>query len=109
MRILLDECVPRKLGREITGHEVRTVVEMGWSGIENGALLQRAAAEFDILLTVDTNVEHQQNLAFLPLPVVVLHAVRNEIEALRPLMPEVIGLLSRALEKRIYLIALEID
>ncbi len=66
MRVLLDECVPRKLRREFPGHEVRTVTEMGWGGTRNGALLRRAAGEFDLLLTVDTNLEYQQNTSALP-------------------------------------------
>jgi hypothetical protein len=53
MRVLLDECVPERLRAELTGHAVRTVAEMGWSGIKNGQLLQRAATEFDCFLTVD--------------------------------------------------------
>jgi hypothetical protein len=53
MKVLLDECVPRKLKREITNHEVVTVTEQGWSGIVNGELLKLAATEFDVFLTVD--------------------------------------------------------
>ena len=51
--MLLDECVPRRLRRELPGHDIRTVSEMGWSGIKNGPLLHRAAQEFDVFLTVD--------------------------------------------------------
>jgi hypothetical protein len=53
MRGLLDECVPKRLRTELTGHSVRTVAEMGWSGSKNGQRLQKAAAEFDCFLTVD--------------------------------------------------------
>jgi hypothetical protein len=53
VRVLLDECVPRKLRRELPGHEVKTVAEMGWSCAKNSALLRLAAAEFDVFLTVD--------------------------------------------------------
>jgi Domain of unknown function (DUF5615) len=56
MRVLLDECVPRKLKRELANHEVQTVTEHGWSGIKNGDLLKLAEAEFDIFLTVDQNL-----------------------------------------------------
>lgn len=45
MRILLDECVPQPLKRELTEYDVRTVVEMGWAGTKNGALLKRMASE----------------------------------------------------------------
>ena len=59
MKVLLDECVPRKLKREIANHEVVTVTEQGWSGIENGELLKLAATEFDVFLTVDQNLSFQ--------------------------------------------------
>ena len=63
MRILLDECVPRPLKRELTDYQVRTVVEMGWSGKKNGELLQLMTQEnFTILLTADRNLRYQQNL-----------------------------------------------
>lgn len=89
MRVLLDECMPRRLRRELPGHDVRTVVEQGWGGTKNGALLRKAAAEFDVLLTVDSNLEHQQNVPELPVSVVVLVAFSNDVDVLRPLMPQV--------------------
>lgn len=93
MRILLDECVPRRLRNELPGHEVRTVVEVGWGGVKNGALLRRAGGEFDVFLTADANIEHQQNVAALPIPIVVLVALSNDVDVLRPLMPQVRKLL----------------
>ena len=62
MKVLLDECVPRKLKRELTEHEVLTVTEYGWSGIKNGKLLTLAEAEFDVFLTIDQNLKYQQNV-----------------------------------------------
>lgn len=102
MRVLLDECVPRKLRRELPDHDVRTVVEMGWSGTKNGALLQRAAGDFDVLLTVDSNLEYQQDTATLAIPVVVLVAFSNDINYLRPLMPRVREVLSALEPGRLY-------
>lgn len=96
--MLLDECVPKRLRRELPEHEVRTVVEQGWGGIRNGALLRRAVAEFDVFLTVDQNLRFQQNLAALPLPVVLLVAPRNDIDVLRLLMPQVRELLPKVQE-----------
>jgi predicted nuclease of predicted toxin-antitoxin system len=87
MRLLLDESVPATLRRHIAGHEVRTVVEMGWSGVMNGKLLALAAAEFDAFVTVDKNMPFQQNLETLPIALVVLDAVSNEVQALVPLLP----------------------
>ena len=61
MRVLLDECVPRALRDDIRGHEVQTVAEAGWAGVKNGELLRLAAAAFDVLITVDRNLEYQQS------------------------------------------------
>jgi len=95
MRILLDESLPRDLGRDLTGHEVQTVREAGWPGLANGDLLKRAAGRFDVLVTGDRNLEYQQNRETLPIPVVILVAVSNRIESLRPLVPELLQLLAR--------------
>lgn len=65
MRVLLDECVPRSLRRELPDHEVSTVAEAGWAGVKNGALLKLAAQAFDAIVTVDRNLQYQQNLAGL--------------------------------------------
>lgn len=94
MRVLLDECLPRKLRRELPEHEVRTVLEAGWSGTKNGELLRRAAAEFDVFITVDANIPYQQNTSDLPLAIVVLVAYSNDVEKLKPLMPNVRQLLA---------------
>jgi predicted nuclease of predicted toxin-antitoxin system len=94
MRILLDECVPRKLRGELPGHDVKTVAEMGWAGTKNRVLLQRAAAEFDVLLTVDQGIPYQQNLAGLPFAVVIIKAPSNDINDLRPKMPAVLQVLA---------------
>ena len=56
MRVLLDECLPRKLKSDLAGHEARTVPEMGWASKENGDLLELAAGHFDVFLTVDRNL-----------------------------------------------------
>ena len=87
MRLLLDESVPSRLRRSLVGHEVRTVVEMGWSGVQNGELLALAATEFDAFITVDKNLPYQQNLAMLPVAVIVLDAPSIELPALLPLLP----------------------
>ena len=79
VRILLDESLPRRLARLLTGHEVRTVAQMGWSGLTNGKLLAEAATHFDVVLTADQNIEFQQNMTELPLAVIVLAASSNRI------------------------------
>jgi len=94
MRILLDESLPIELRLDITGHDVRDVTGMGWSGLKNGELLARAATSFDALVTADQNIEYQQNLRTLPIAVIVLIAHSNRVEQLRPLCPQLLRELS---------------
>jgi predicted nuclease of predicted toxin-antitoxin system len=89
MRVLLDECVPKRLRGELTGHKVLTVVEMGWSGVTNGKLLALAAAQFDCFLTVDANIEKQQHLPALPIAILLVRAVSNDLQTLQALAPEI--------------------
>ena len=90
MRILLDECVPGPLRRELPGHDVRTVPEMGWPGKKNSELLQLVvAANFEVFLTVDQNLQYQQNLKAAGVAVIVLVAPSNRLADLVPLMPKV--------------------
>jgi predicted nuclease of predicted toxin-antitoxin system len=62
VKILLDECIDRRLVKEIEGHEVVTVPQAGWAGIQNGELLRLAQAQFDVFVTVDRNLSFQQHL-----------------------------------------------
>ncbi len=90
MRILLDECVPRPLKRELTDFEVRTVVEIGWAGKKNGELLKLMMQEsFTILLTTDQNLRYQQNLQQAGVAVIVMVAPSNRLANLLPLIPSV--------------------
>lgn len=98
MKVLLDECVPRKLGRELADHQVFTVTERGWSGIKNGNLLALAAPEFDVFLTVDQNLKYQQNLKNFSIGIVLLIARNNRLKTLLPLMPEVREAVSKITE-----------
>lgn len=96
MRVLLDECVARKLKADLTGHEVRTAQEEGWAGLKNGELLQVASGRFEVLLTVDRNLAFQQSLAGLRISVVAKVAKGNRLADLRPLVPLVLVALTRA-------------
>ena len=95
MKVLLDECVPRKLGRELAEYEVQTVTKRGWSGIKNGNLLALASTEFDVFLTVDQNLKYQQNLGNFDIAIVLLVARNSRLTTLLPLMPEVREALSK--------------
>ena len=90
MRVLLDENVDRRLKRSFDeDFEVTTVTERGWSGMKNGELLRAAEREFDALVTMDRNMEHQQNLGSVDLGVVLISARSNRRRDVEPLMPEV--------------------
>ena len=94
MRILLDESLPRDLSALLVGHEATTVRSAGWSGIKNGRLLALAAIQFDVFVTADRNIEFQQNLATLPIAIVILVVGRTRIQAIEPIVPELIMLLN---------------
>ena len=95
MRILLDECVPRPIRRELPGHDVRTVTEMGWSGKQNGELLRLIQAyPFDVFLTVDQNLRYQQDLRGAGVAVIVLFARTNRLQDLAGLMSKVRDILA---------------
>ena len=72
MRLLLDECLDRRIAKELIGYEVITVPKQGWAGIKNGKLLKLAEQEFDVFITVDRNLTFQQNLQKINLSVIVL-------------------------------------
>ncbi len=73
MKILFDANTPAPLARFLRGHEVVRADELGWQGLENGALLDAAEqAGFDLLLTCDQNVRYQQNFASRKLALVIL-------------------------------------
>ena len=95
MRVLLDECVDRRLAREPHGYEVQTVTGLGWAGIHNGALLAQATGQFDAFVTVDRNLAFQQRIDKLALAVIILRARSNRLADLRPLVPAVLRALSQ--------------
>lgn len=95
IRVLLDENLPRKLKWSLDA-ETLTVPERSWGGIKNGRLLQLAAAEFDVLLTMDRGIGYQQNLSGIDLCLVVLSAVSNDIDDLLPLVPGINAALREA-------------
>jgi predicted nuclease of predicted toxin-antitoxin system len=90
MKILIDHCIDWRLGRAFSAHTVESAGQRGWDTLRNGKLLEAAAAAgFDVLLTVDRNLKHEQNLANLPIAVVVLVAKSNRLVDLLPLVPAV--------------------
>ena len=106
MRILLDECLPARLRRDLPRHQVQTVPRAGWAGIKNGQLLRLIAqsGEFDVFLTMDKSLPHQQKLKDLPFAVLVLRAKSNRFEETHPLMPEVFRRLGEFKPGQVYVL-----
>jgi hypothetical protein len=96
MRVLLDECVDRRILAHLAGHEVTTVSKRGWAGIKNGRLLALAEKEFDVLVTMDRNLSFQQSLPKFGIALVVLRARSNRLADLVPLAPEIVAAISSA-------------
>jgi predicted nuclease of predicted toxin-antitoxin system len=90
MKLLLDECVPKRLRNHFPDHEIRTVEEVGLKGFKNGALLRAAAEQFDALITVDRRMPTQQNLSQQELAVIVLVTKPCRYPQLKLLIPRVL-------------------
>jgi len=89
-KVLLDECVDRRLAKELTGYDVQTVPEAGWASTKNGELLGLAQAEFDVFITTDRNLMFQQDLPKYDMAVIVLAAKTNRLQDLLPLLPKIL-------------------
>lgn len=96
MKIILDECLPRRLLRDLPEHAVTTVPRQGWAGITNGDLLKRVDPEFDVFITMDSNLIHQQNLSGLNICLITLRARNSRYETLQPLLPQILEAINQA-------------
>lgn len=105
MKVLFDHNVDRRFRRHIAGHEIKTSREMRWDALANGLLL-KAAAEggFDVFISIDKNLEYEQNLKTLPLAVVVIDTPSSALTALVPFAPSILGLLNTPLERVLYIV-----
>src|SRR5947209_8475129 len=86
MRVLLDECVTRKLKRDLQPHEVHTIEQAGLKGRKNGELLRLASGRYDVPITVDQNIKYQQQVQSSGISILVLAARRSSYDCLRPLI-----------------------
>jgi hypothetical protein len=96
MKIILDECLPRRLVRDLPEHVVTTVPRQGWAGITNGALLKRVEPEFDVFVTMDSNIAYQQNVENLQTCLIILHGANSRYETLQPLLPHIRNAIEQA-------------
>ena len=91
MKILLDECIPRKLKYRLPDQECQTVPEAGFAGKKNGSLLDLAeSAGFEIFVTMDKGLEFEQNLAGRSIAILILRAKSNRLADLLPLVPDLL-------------------
>ena len=97
MKIIIDECVPSIVKRRLPSHNIVTVQEMGWAGIKNGELLSLVDTDFDILITSDKNLRHQQNLANYELAVILLPS--NQVPVVEALLTQIDEALNRIAPK----------
>jgi hypothetical protein len=106
VRVLLDECLPRRLKHELIGHDARTAPEMGWATKRNGELLALAVGQFEVFLTADRNLSYKQDLSSFDIAVVVLIARSNRLDDLRPLVPKLLQALPTAPRRAVTMITL---
>jgi|SRR5580693_8875933 hypothetical protein len=106
MRILLDECLPKDLAKMLDGHEVKTVPQAGWASISNGKLLRLIAdsQKFDIFITIDKSIPHQNQTQNLPFALVILRAKSNRLEDIFPFAPEILSRLAEFKPGHIYVL-----
>src|SRR5712691_11294396 len=94
MKVLLDECVPRKLKNYLPGIESQTAPDAGLAGKKNGELLAMAVeVGFQVLLTVDQGIEYEQNLRGRNIAVVVIQANSSRLDELVPHAPKILKVL----------------
>ena len=99
MKLLLDECIDSRLAKELKGHTVRTVPQMGWAGVKNGQLMTLAEKDFDVFITVDRNLPYQQNLIKYDIAVLLLRAKTNRLADLKSLIPKILNSLPKTKAK----------
>jgi hypothetical protein len=105
LKILFDHNVNRRFRKHLSGHVVETTRERTWEKLANGELLRAAAAAgFELFVTVDKNLEFQQNLKTLPLPIVLIDSASNALPALIPFAPQILNLLATPLDNLLYIV-----
>jgi predicted nuclease of predicted toxin-antitoxin system len=95
MRVLIDECVDPRVKALFGDQEVATVHEQGWDTLEDGPLLSHAQEQFDVLVTIDANLEFQQNLSKLQIALIVLHVPKNQIAHYRAIRKELLAAIEK--------------
>ncbi len=106
MKILLDECVTKKLIPYLKENEIYTVTQKGWNGLKNGKLLEKAIGDgFDLLLTIDKNILYQQNIENYEIIIVVFDTPSSNIDYIRKFIPRFIELQPSFERRNLYIIS----
>lgn len=98
MKIIIDECVPNIVKRGLPSHNIVTVQEMDWAGVKNGELLKLVSGEFDVFITSDKNLRHQQNLEALELAVILLPS--NQVPVVKALLDDIANAIANTSEQK---------
>src|ERR1043165_7924390 len=107
MKILLDECVTKKVKPHLVDHTVLRVSEMKWNGLKNGELLKQAVENnFDIFLTIDKNISFQQSISKHNITLVILDVQSSNITDVLRLLKEFIKRISSMRRNEAYKISL---
>ena len=93
MKVFVDECVTYLLMPHFTRHSFTHIFDTPWRGMKNGALLRLVESKYDVFLTTDRHIPHQQNLRKLNLAFIILRGISNKIDGLLPLVPETLDAL----------------
>jgi hypothetical protein len=94
--VFIDECVDWRLIRSLTTHQAKTAKQMGWSELKNGTLLREASQKFDIFVTTDKGIKHQNNIIAIDIAVIILRPLRNQLSNILPLVPRLLEVIETA-------------
>jgi predicted nuclease of predicted toxin-antitoxin system len=94
--IFIDECVDWRLVRSLTAHQAKTARQMGWSELKNGTLLREASQQFEIFITTDKGIKHQNNIIAIDIAVIILRPLKNQLSNLLPLVPRLLEIIEIA-------------
>jgi len=105
MKVLLDECVTKRLKTHLKDFDVHTVTELGWSGVRNGKLMTLCVENgFEVLLTIDKNLVYQQNLNKYKISIAVFNSITSKIEELSLFVPSFKEQVSKFEPYKVYII-----
>jgi len=105
MKILLDECVTKKVKDLLKGHSIFTIGQMDWKGLQNGMLIKRAEQRnFDILLTIDKNICYQQNTSKYNIAIVALNTSNSNFESVQEYIPNFLQQINSFEKGKFYII-----